>query len=276
MREKILITVKTYPTLSMKYLELVCTAGVNESGQWRRIYPVPFRQLNSDEKYKKYQWIEVGLKKSTSDNRPETYQIAGKLELLGDPLRTSNSWRLRREAFIDKVKIYEDLQELIHAAHGNKLSLAVFRPNKWLDFVEESVERDWDVKKLDALEAERQQGSLFANLEPVKRGFTVVKKLPYKFSYQFEDVVGKRSKLMIEDWEIGALYWNCLGGSKNNEIKAVEKVRQKYWDEFAQNEEQDTLLVLGTTREYHNKKAPNPFVIVGVIPIPRETQQRLF
>jgi hypothetical protein len=31
MREKILITVKTYPILSQKYAELVCTAGVNES-----------------------------------------------------------------------------------------------------------------------------------------------------------------------------------------------------------------------------------------------------
>ena len=44
--ERILITVKTYPTLSKKYAELVCTAGVNETGEWRRIYPVPFRQLN--------------------------------------------------------------------------------------------------------------------------------------------------------------------------------------------------------------------------------------
>ncbi len=51
MREKILITVKTYPTLSKKYAELVCTAGVNEAGDWRRIYPIPFRQLNNDQKY---------------------------------------------------------------------------------------------------------------------------------------------------------------------------------------------------------------------------------
>ena len=29
MIERILITVKTYPTLSSKYAELVCTAGVN-------------------------------------------------------------------------------------------------------------------------------------------------------------------------------------------------------------------------------------------------------
>ena len=35
---KVLITVKTYPTLSTKYDELVCTAGFREDGSWIRIY----------------------------------------------------------------------------------------------------------------------------------------------------------------------------------------------------------------------------------------------
>ena len=279
MKEKILITVKSYPTLSKKYAELVCTAGVNEAGQWRRIYPVQFRQLNSEEKYKKYQWIEVGLKKSTSDSRPETYQVAGELELLNGPLSTSDFWRLRREAFIDKVKIYRDLDNLIKKAHGNKLSLAVFRPYKWLGFEVEEVEREWDQKKLAVLEAEKRQGNLFKDDETVAQEFAVVNKLPYKFSYKFEDVKGKQSKLMIEDWEIGALYWNCLKNSNGDEKQAVKKVRQKYWNDFIENEEKDTLLILGTTLEHHNKKALNPFIIVGVIPLPRAPraiQQRLF
>jgi len=33
---KILITVKTYPTLSEKYDELVCTAGFREDGSWTK------------------------------------------------------------------------------------------------------------------------------------------------------------------------------------------------------------------------------------------------
>ncbi len=43
---KVLITVKTYPTLSAKYDELVCTAGFREDGTWIRLYPVPFRKKN--------------------------------------------------------------------------------------------------------------------------------------------------------------------------------------------------------------------------------------
>ena len=275
-REKILITVKTYPVLSKKYAELVCTAGVNEAGEWRRIYPVPFRQLNSDQQYKKYQWVEVDLQKSPSDRRPETYRVAGKLELLSDVLPTNDFWRLRRELFINKVEVHEDLKKLIENAHENRLSLAVFRPYKWLDFVVEQEERTWDPEKLAILDAQKKQGNLFKDAETVAKEFEVVNKLPYKFSYRFEHSAGKESKLMIEDWEIGALYWNCLRNSKGNERIAVEKVRQKYWDNFIQDRAKDTLLVLGTTLEHHNRKARNPFVIVGVIPLPLDMQPRLF
>ena len=41
-RLKVLITVKTYPIPSKKYDELVCTAGVTESGDFVRLYPINF------------------------------------------------------------------------------------------------------------------------------------------------------------------------------------------------------------------------------------------
>ena len=58
-KERILVTVKTYPTLSSKYDEVVCTAGLREDGSWIRIYPVPFRQLDDYEKYRKFDWVEI-------------------------------------------------------------------------------------------------------------------------------------------------------------------------------------------------------------------------
>ena len=58
---RVLITVKTYPTLSETHTELVCTAGFREDGTMIRIYPVPFRMLNEYQKYKKYQWISIDL-----------------------------------------------------------------------------------------------------------------------------------------------------------------------------------------------------------------------
>ena len=277
-REKILITVKTYPVLSRKYQELVCTAGVNEEGEWRRIYPVPFRRLLQDQsRYRKYQWIEADIRHSRQDKRPESYQIddIDSLKTVGTPLSTAQQWAERRARFIDRVEVHEDLSQLISMAHENQLSLALFRPASWERFVHEGVSRDWDEAKIRELEAQKSQLDLFKDEATVAEEFRVVKKLPYKFSYTFRDVKGKESTLMVEDWEIGALYWNCLRKNPKQEDRAVHAVRQKYWAEFVQSGRYEPLLVLGTTLQYHNRRAPNPFVIIGVVPLPRRSQQEM-
>jgi hypothetical protein len=279
MIERILITVKTYPTLSEKYAELVCTAGVNEAGEWRRIYPIQFRQLVDENKYKKFQWIDVDLEKSTTDGRPESYKIRDgtKLELNGQPLGTNNNWSARREEFLDKVETHRDLGFLIKVAHENEVSLGLFEPKEWLNFTVEQVERNWDPVKLAKLESQKKQLDIFKDQETVEQELTIVRKLPYKFSYQFEDINGKKSKLMIEDWEIGALFWKYARDPAGDEKIAVQKVREKYWDEFVQSGRYAPLLILGTTLEHHNKSAPNPFVIIGVVaPPPQSHQQPTF
>jgi hypothetical protein len=77
--------------------------------------------------------------------------------------------------------------------------------------------------------------------------------------------------MMIEDWEIGALYWNCIRDTATPE-EAVEKVRQKYLDDFR---DKDLYLYLGTTREWHGR-GKNPFVVVGAFYPPFQLQGDLF
>jgi len=80
---------------------------------------------------------------------------------------------------------------------------------------------------------------------------------------------------MIEDWEIGALYWNSLKRNEGDERKACLDVRKKYFDDFAKTK--DLHLFLGTTREFH-LIAPNPFVIIGTFHPKKDdnTQGKLF
>jgi hypothetical protein len=77
---------------------------------------------------------------------------------------------------------------------------------------------------------------------------------------------------MIEDWETGQLYWNCVKRAPPED--AVRKVRQKYLDDFAKTK--DLYFFLGTTREWHVRKAPNPFVIVETFHPPHIVQESLF
>lgn len=256
---KVLITVKTYPTLSGKYDELVCTAGFRADGTWIRIYPIPFRRLEYDHQYKKYQWLEIDLEPNTTDFRPESYRPKNShqgfrvLEQIG----TENNWRTRKSLVLQKV--YTNLTTLIAEAKNKKActSLAVFKPCKILDFTIKPVERTWDKDKLAALEARARQLKLFDQSE---NPFTVVDKLPYKFSFRFTDDENRESTMMIEDWEIGALYWNCLRRHEGNEALACADVRKKYFNDFALTK--DLHLFLGTTRQHHYV-APNPFIIIG-------------
>ena len=178
---KILIAVKTYPTSSSKYDELVCTAGFLEDGSWIRVYPIPFRKLEYDKQFSKYDWVEIDIEKNTSDFRMESYKpksIETGFKII-DHLDTEDCWKRRKEFALKNV--HTNMTELIALAKDaiKYTSLAVFKPKEILDFKIEKVEREWDKKKLENLKARAQQLDLFKNSE---NPFEVVNKLPYKFS----------------------------------------------------------------------------------------------
>lgn len=269
-RKRVYIVVKTYPTISKEYSELVCTAGILEDGSWIRLYPVPFRKLELDQMYPKYTWVELEAERNTNDFRPETYRpILDTIKV--EPKPKKPDWDERRHIIFKKQKIYTSLTELIADAKAGLVSLAIFKPTKIINFNHEEVDRDWDPNKLAILKSLSQQQNLFQTAEEIEEEFKVVNKVPYKFSYTLEDSNGKRSTMMIEDWELGMLYFNCLSKANGNEKLAIQKVKEKYFDFFMSR---DLYFFLGTTKQFHNV-APNPFIIIGAFYPPNlpETQQ---
>ncbi len=271
-KERILITVKTYPTLSRKYGETVCTAGVRADGSWVRIYPVPFRRLDQEEQYKKYDWIDCQLVRNTSDPRPETFRPVDESELRPVAhIDTADNWRERRRILLKTARVYTRLGELIEGAKANQLSLAVFKPTRIIGFDWEQETRDWDPERLREMREKSKQLDMFAD-NAWREIFKVIPKLPYSFAYKFEDEEGRVSELRVLDWEVGALFWNCVRSSANKEQEALEKVKQKFFDSYL---DKDLHFFLGTTQQFHFI-GPNPWVIIGVFPIPRERQLGLF
>jgi len=266
LKQKVLITVKTYPALSSTYAELVCTAGLTEDGRWIRIYPIPFRRLKDYYQFRKYTWIELPLVKNCKDPRPESYHPANLQEIqVLEPVGTTHQWQRRKE-IVFRASIYSNMTALIEKAKKNVLSLAVFKPSKIKDFIWKEDDREWDEAKFRKAVQIFQQKPLFTE-EEYKDTFRFAPKLPYKFFYLFEDEEGRESKLMVEDWEAGALFWNCLK-KEREEQAALQKVKQKYLDSFQKN---DLYFFLGTTRQWH-QISPNPFLIVGVFYPPKSAQ----
>jgi len=265
---KLLITVTAYPLPSRSYDELVCTAGITENGEWVRIYPVPFKFLN----FRKYQWVDLSLYKRKNDFRPESYSPKNinleDLKIL-ESVDTSNYWSKRKEYCLSNV--YHSLNKLIEdSKNPSNISLATFKPTKILDLIIEKDTRDWKRVWKQA----RKQFDLFKTEKENTEAYdSMIKKIPYKFKYKFEDQEGVISTMMIEDWEIGALYWKCLNDAAGDEETALKKVKQKYFDIFTNKHE--IYLFLGTTLQFHQRRARNPFVIIGVFYPLRDNQLKL-
>jgi hypothetical protein len=271
-KERILITVKTYPTISKTHGELVCTAGFREDGSWVRLYPVPFRRMEEYNRFAKYQWMSVRLNARTKDRRPESFSpVLDSIEL-HEKISTGKSreWAGRKDLILKKGKVYDDLAALIELNKANELSLATFKPTDILEVTAKPVERDWGIKQVAAMDALHRQGDLFAEDTQFKEQFKLVQKLPYAFSYRYRDCKGKESHTMIEDWEVGALYWNCIKRGDSEE-KAVQMVKDKFHSFW---EKTDLHLFLGTTLKY-DAWSHNPFLIIGTFTPPNSSQGEL-
>jgi len=181
---------------------------------------------------------------------------------------TEQHWLERKRACLTNV--YTDMTALIADSKAPKnVSLAAFRPKKIKKLVVAEDEREWKPEWL----AQLKQLDMFTNGNS-SGPRAPIEKIPYKFKYTFEDEHGRSSTMSIEDWEIGALYRNCIKRAGGDENTAIEKVRKKYETEFLTKK--DITLFLGTTLKHHRSRHSNPFTIVGVFYPPRESQQALF
>ena len=145
------------------------------------------------------------------------------------------------------------------------------KPTEIVGFKIEESDREWKDKW-----KEQVLQSSFYELDDTgmaeKR--QLIRKVPFDYFYEFiSEGDSLTRKLKIEDWEIGALYWNCLRQSEGDESAANDLVMQKYFVEFL--EEKDIYFFLGTTKQFHNIGS-NPFMIIGVFYPPKTPQDLLF
>jgi hypothetical protein len=212
------------------------------------------------------------VRNSRKDFRPESYRPKDPDKIqVGSKVDTGKNrdWSERKKYVLNEV--FDSMGEIIQRAKGEeKRSLATLKPREIIDFVIEEDEREWKPKWKDQL----RQYNLF-DLDEQGQGKSreVIPKLPYKYSYRFLSEGDKKPrKLMIEDWEIGALYWRCLRRNGGDEDAANRLVKKKYFDEFC--EEKDLYLFLGTTLQHHLISS-SPFIIIGLFYPPKLKPSRM-
>ena len=128
-KSEILIVVKTYPEISSKYTETVCTAGINaDTKRLVRLYPIRFRYLEGSQQFKKYQWIRANISKAVLDPRPESYTINPDSIELGNVVPTSKSWEERCALLLNENTVFPSVAALRENQRKKGTSLGIVKP----------------------------------------------------------------------------------------------------------------------------------------------------
>jgi hypothetical protein len=252
--KKALIVVRTYPTPAKSGVEVSCTAAITDKGEWLRLFPIPWRFLPSDQRFRKYQWVDVTVTKA-SDARPESYKLKSDgIRVLSEPLSTTKGWQARKEVIYPlKAHCLCCLQEQ-RDAHGHP-TLGIFRP-KVITKLHITAE---DAKWTDAQLAVLRQGHLF--LKPPK---TELEKVPFSFRYEFrcDHVECQGHKIICTDWEMGQSWrqWKTRYGDGWE-----AKFRDRYETDMILK--YDTHFYMGTIHQH-----PHVWIIVGLFYPPRSVE----
>jgi hypothetical protein len=256
--KRALIVVRTYPSPARSGVEVSCTAAITDKGEWLRLFPVPYRFLDHDKRFRKYQWVEVGVTKA-KDHRPESYKLRGdSIKILTDPLPTANEWQARKEV-IFPLRAHSMCELQRGQKERGYPTLGIFRPKA----IERLIIKEEPAEWTPAQQAILRQGHLWEKAPAVE-----LEKVPFSFRYQFRcdesDCTGHTMKCV--DWEIEES-WRRWSRQYGDEWEA--KFRQKYETEMI--ERFDTHFYVGTVHKH-----PDAWIIVGLFYPPKPKDGALF
>jgi hypothetical protein len=256
--KKALIVVRTYPVPAKTGVEVSCTAAISDQGEWLRLFPVPWRYLPSDQRFRKYEWVELTVLKSTKDTRPESYKLKQDGIKIISHLEPGKEWKARKEFILPLTT--HCLCCLAKQRNENGYpTLGIIKPKKIERLIITADAAQWTTAQLSAL----HQGHLFA-----EKPKTELEKVPFRFQYKFwcDEPTCKSHTMICVDWEMGESWrkWSAEYGDQWE-----SKFRQKYEQEMI--DKYDTHFYVGTVHLH-----PQTWIIVGLFYPPHTVQAGLF
>ena len=198
---RVLVVVKASPQPSRRYGDTVCVAGLELTDgppRWRRLYPVPFRYLDGEAQFRKYDVLDVRLRDASPDKRPESRKI----DVSG--IRTTQnlaSWQ-------DRARVIGQVRDptmcrLVRNARTdlNAQSLAAVTP-RGIDGLDFEPHPGWSPIERAKLDEYRRQGDLF-DAGPVRA--LEAPRLVVKLRYRCTEPGCEGHAQRIIDWELTAL-----------------------------------------------------------------------
>jgi hypothetical protein len=247
-RISLLVTVKAYPAISQKYGEVVCVAGIRTDAAgpaWVRMFPVAFRDIPFDQRFKKYQHISFEAERHGGDKRPETFRPNVDTLELGEVVPTKKTWDERR-GFVEPL-IVDSMCEVLERQKQDGTSLAAIRPGEVHDLLVDDDVDQWGPSKAGVA----AQPSLFF------QGKHGLEQIPYRWRYRYRCSAScnGHTQSMI-DWELSESYRSWR--ERYDETILLEKIRLRFLDEMC-SPKKDTIFFVGNQHAH-----PRGFLVLGV------------
>lgn len=232
---EMMVNCKTYPAVSTRYAETVCTGGVQADGQFVRLYPVPFRFLDTEEQYKRWDVIRVKAYRDTKDQRPESWHLESGTQIE----RTGHiSTDRRRWEWMQKT-VYGSASEM--AERGLTNGCVEVEP---LEFYWKPDTKEWTAGQLKII----HQGDLFATAEQ-RHGIS--DRVPWQFRLKYrEKNTGREDDGKVLAWSLYQGFRRVRNESECDELALaaiVEKVRGSIF-----NPDRTVFAILGTHSRFGN------------------------
>lgn len=250
---RILITIKTYPTPSKKYVETVCVAGVSlNTGKLIRLYPIPFRDLDENKKFKKYNLIEARITKAKDDHRPESFRINADSIKIIDELKPKNKWSKRKGIVLPVLD--KSMCDILGQQSTTNKSLGLIKPEKITFNIGKARSKDVEeIKKC------------YAQLDLLNKGKDSIEVIPFEFRYKFHcagDSKCPGHNFPIIDWEIHQSYrrWRWKYHTKK---ELLQKIEQKWFSQIC-GPDKDIYFYVGNLHRFRNI-----FMVLGVFYPPK-------
>ena len=235
-RECITVLVKAAPNWSTKYKNYeICTAGINETRNWRRLYPFPETDI-IEKNVRLWDIIEVETAKPADDPRVESRKIrSGSIRIVD-----------RIDDRKERRKVIESVAEpCLEKALGERRSLTLIEPRI-------------DEFRIEKGEQEPLQFTL--NGKPFRKHPYSDVRLVYRWSCSrpCRYCRDKSHNSRCFDWGANWLYRKIHKESRDEKDTRI-KVRNKL--HYEMKYDNDTWFVLGTTRQRPWKR----WMIVGLL-----------
>lgn len=257
-KKRVLITIKAPPNPSKKYHETNCCAGIElETGNWVRLYPIPFRLLDYHKQFPKYSIISVECQKPTRDKRVESYRVNQDTIRVLSRLGTENRWSERKKIVLPTLspsfcRILEEVT--IHK------SLGMFKPTGV----------GFEIKKCPPKDQKRHEAA-YNQYYLFDKKLKPIEKIPFTFYYRFKCHNSPNCpshKLMIHDWELVEAYRRWRQKYEKESV-LLSRIREKWLDDLCAPS-RDTYFYVGNMWQ-----RPKQFMVLGVF-YPPKSEPTLF